>query len=264
MTKKLLIIIIVICLIFAVKLAMTNEKAYSQHTQEVAELLKLINTGGMFSESFKATIYAKAHEDKNKTYNFKLNIYSKGRDKTILVFLEPKSEKGKIILHIGDSYWQYFPRTKSIIILSASSHVAGNMSNVDIIRPPILDKYNYNIIDSIDGIEQENDVKYIVEFTPKSKRVYYSKIITEYTNFKETYSEIYSRTGILLKKIWYSNHVKNNDNVYIPVEAKIVNVIDENQYSTFRSEDLESLDIPDKLFNPDNMENIVNFLNKKS
>lgn len=251
MKKKLYLFVVILFII----IISVNVFIFSQNNEEEKRLLKVIKQGAMYSDSFTGEVEVKSHELNGRDYEFEFKVFSKGRNKTILVFLEPESEKNKIILHVGDSYWQHFPRTNSTIILSASSNITGSLTNVDIIRPPLLDKYSYEII-SRD--ENDNDITHVVQFTPKNRRTPYGKIITTYINFKETHSEIYSRGGILLKEVEHYDYIENEEGVFIPIESKITNSININQYSYFKLSNLKNNEIPDYLFKPDNVKDVLN------
>ncbi len=242
-------------------IAITTTMLFSQGSdnidKELYQLVSTIKEGGAYADSFSSLIKVETQFPNGKRYAFTFKLYSKDGNKTILIYREPERERGKIILQIDDDYWEYFPKTGNSVKLSSSSRIVGNLSSADMLRTPLLEDYNYKVLDKE---KTDDEIKYRLEFTPKSKRVPYGKIISEYLDYKIIRSELYSRAGVKMKIVEYSKHIKNENGLYIPRRTKISSAVNEKEYSVFELENLKVLDdIPDELFDPQKLDKVSEY-----
>lgn len=262
MNKKTRICIILISFIFiSLSVSSMGIKLFSQDTDNIdKDLYRLINTiqeGGAYADTFSSIIQVETQYPNGKMFNFTFKLYSKEGNKTILVYREPERERGKIILQIDKDYWQYFPRTGKSIKLSSSNRIVGNLSGADMLKTPLLDNYGYEILEKNDT---EEGIKYRLEFTPKTREVPYGKIISEYIDSKIIRSELYSRAGVKMKIVEYSQHIENENGYYIPSKTKMISAVNDKEYSVFELKKLKVLsNIPDELFNPQNLDKVSEY-----
>ena len=214
------------------------------------DLLNLLNSNQTFYLYFKADLNFEVHSVDKDADISEFTLYV--NDKASLVrFEKPSREKGKIILQIDNKYWIYFPKTRRSSALSPLTSLAGNASNSDVLREPDAEFYDISILKKA---ENNNGIAEVV-FDANSRDAAYGKIVSHYDGYRKIYSEIFSRSGILLKKVEYSDHVSgSNPNVYLASYAKIIDGRNSEKFTIMKIDNIEPMDsINDSWFKPGNL-----------
>jgi outer membrane lipoprotein-sorting protein len=81
----------------------------------------------------------------------KMNIWSKGMDKTFIRILEPKKERGVATLRIGTEMWNYLPKTDKVIkippSMMMSSWMGSDFTNDDLVKEfTFLESYHFEMV----------------------------------------------------------------------------------------------------------------------
>ncbi len=213
------------------------------------EFLGTLKDGGSYASIFKARMSFEAHNSSGAVSNALLFLWE-NEGKSIVQFQTPSRDKGKALLQIGSKYWMYFPKAKRSTVLSPMANMVGNASNGDILRPPQGELYDIALLN--DTPRKGNRV---VQFTASSRQAPYGKILSYYQDYKVLESEMYSRSGVLLKKAYFDNHVKSVDGeAWIASNTRIVDGNNPNVYTIIILSDLEQLPrINESWFNPNNL-----------
>ena len=104
-------------------------------------------------------------EPDGRRKEFVLYTVKKGRDKMIVLFLDPPSEKGRATLRLGDNMWLYIPNVgKPIRITSLQSVVGGVFNNADILN------LDYSVEYSVEKAAEEPKA-YLLELKARSGAV---------------------------------------------------------------------------------------------
>jgi outer membrane lipoprotein-sorting protein len=140
----------------------------------------------------------------------------KGRDKMVIVYLSPASEKGRVSLRIGDNMWLYIPNVgKPIRITSLQSVIGGVFNNSDIMRLDFHVEYN---------VEKVTDLgdKWLLEMKARTRSVAYDslKMTVDKKTVQPLDIECIASSGMLIKTLHYSNIKDLGDGVVRP--AKLV------------------------------------------
>lgn len=140
-----------------------------------------------------------------KTY--KLKLYCKGTQKSVVRFEEPARENGKAVLMVDQDCWIYMPSTKKSIRISAQQRLVGQISNADAARLSFSDDYNSTCV----GESTVNNVPcYEMELTAKNNQVAYAKL--HYYVAKEGSApqkiEYFALSGMLLKTGTYTKYAE--------------------------------------------------------
>ncbi|MES0489076.1 MAG: outer membrane lipoprotein-sorting protein [Leptospirales bacterium] len=171
-------------------------------------------------------------------------IFMKG-NKILLVTREPERDKGKMTLMVNDQLWQYFPRIEKTLNINTAMAVHGNVNITDIVSRSVFQFYKKT------GYEyQKSDRTHIFWFTAIEKSAPYGKIRYFYRNGKIRYFEVYARSGIMLKKIYFIKFLKSDDGVLYPADIKVINALREGDYSLVRMSNMKKRNVPDYYFNP--------------
>lgn len=194
------------------------------------------------------------HKDK-KNYTKKFKIYGVGEEKSFVEFLSPARDKGTKYLTVGDNLWMYLPRANRTIKISGhmlrQSMMGSDFSYEDQTdRKKLTDLYNSKIL-------EETSTEYILELVKKDgieTNYYKRKIWVNKENYISKKSEMYARSGKLLKILIISETKKIKD-TYYPTKIKMEDKV-RNDSSTeiFITEIKLDIKILDSIFTLRNLE----------
>jgi len=171
-------------------------------------------------------------------------LYSSGK-RTVLYTLTPERDKGKVILMIGNSLWQYFPRIKKTMNINAGLSIQGGVNITDLTANSLFDFY--------DKTEQKHNSKTAVTvftFQAKDNTAPYGRIEYYFNEEKIQVLKVYARSGILLKEIYFTNYKRTDDGELYPSRIKIVNSLRDGDYVLMQITGIKKQTIPESYFNP--------------
>ena len=200
----------------------------------------------IFSADLTFEIYSPNREKSVATFSMYEN-----KGKSIVKYKSPPKEKGKIILQLDSKYWMYFPKTRASSVLSPLSALVGNASNSDVLREPDSRLYNVKLIDHPDPRGDRT-----ILFEAKSRKAPYGRVITHYDGYKKLFSEIYSRSDILLKTVEFSEHIPGSraQKGFLPLFSKIQDARNSKKYTIMKFSNVQALNsINENWFNPNNL-----------
>lgn len=174
----------------------------------------------------------------------------KGNDSTLLTVRLPSRKKGEKILIVRKKIWYYFPKVDKSIIINYTMPLIGNVNIGDILGYSVLELYKYES-HSIDksGITT-------ISLLANSKEASYGKVVYQFADKKVKRLDIYTRSGVQLKRVYFYEYVNNKKGHFYPTKIKIENAHNPAYYSLIQIKDLsETEDIPQYLFNPANLSN---------
>jgi outer membrane lipoprotein-sorting protein len=177
----------------------------------------------------------------------KTKIYYKKDKGTLMEFLEPAREKGKKILFVKDNMWLFVPSVSKPLRLSAKDSFMGtSFSNRDLMDYDLKNDYKAKIL-------QETEKYYKLELTATNKNVAYPKVIMEVEkqHVLPTKEELYTLSGDLIKIIEFSE-LKNFSGKTRPSIIKVVDMLNQKNYTKVVLENLENKPIKDSMFLPQN------------
>lgn len=151
-------------------------------------------------------------------------------DKTLMVFLTPRDQKGTALLTFqhpdrDDDQWLYLPalkRVKKIASSKKSGPFMGSEFSFEDIGGQLIEDYTYKYVNDevVDGVDC-----FVVESYPKDKNSGYTKIVTwvdkdRYVNIK---AEFYDRKKSHLKTLIPKGYKLYEDKFWRPDEMLMVN-----------------------------------------
>lgn len=144
-------------------------------------------------------------EEKDRKDVRKYRVMVKDATKTLVKFVYPPTEKGKVMLMVGNDIWMHFPTTQRSIRLSPQQRLSGDASNADVAR--VVYSYDYKVRSVSEGRLGDIEV-YKLELTTKTKNAPYGRILlwVEKYTYKPLVAEHYSHFVKLLKKAHYENY----------------------------------------------------------
>ena len=163
--------------------------------QDGNELLKRIDEKLMPDsyESYRKLINL---EPNGRKKEFIFYTVKKGKDKVVMLYLAPASEKGRTTLRLGENMWLYIPNVgKPIRITSLQSITGGVFNNADIMA---LDySAEYNVVNF-----ENNETGYVLNLKAKNNAVAYDKLKMWATKDEILIKiECYSASGMLIKTL---------------------------------------------------------------
>jgi outer membrane lipoprotein-sorting protein len=210
------------------------------------EIVEMVDKNLMFNEG-EMLISILDYKDGKLYKTLKTKIYYKKDKGTLMEFLEPAREKGKKILFVKDNMWLFVPSVSKPLRLSAKDSFMGtSFSNRDLMDYDLKNDYKAKIL-------QETEKYYKLELTATNKNVAYPKVIMEVEkqHVLPTKEELYTLSGDLIKIIEFSE-LKNFSGKTRPSIIKVVDMLNQKNYTKVVLENLENKPIKDSMFLPQN------------
>ena len=176
-------------------------------------------------------------------------VLSKGNENTLVLTLEPASDRGQILLMKGRDLWVFFPSVSQPVRLSLAQRLVGQVSNGDLARANFLGDYTPKLVDTqtIDGKSL-----YILELTAADRSVTYQRVRywVQQSNYWPYKAEFYSLSGRLLKTCQYEGFQRLGG-VIRPTRLVMTDALNKSEVSTLDYSDLKLRDLPDRVFTKD-------------
>lgn len=213
------------------------------------EFLDALRSESGFAPQFKAEMLFEVSTPGGSPSSATLTLYENSGS-SIAKFLSPARDKGKTVLQKGSKYWMYFPKAKRSTVLSPLANMVGNASNGDVLRPPKASLYDITLLDTEPRVGNR-----VVQFIASARTAPYGKVISHYEDDKILESEMYTRSGILMKKSYFYEHRKNTEGFgWMPLKSRIVDGQNEEKFTDITFTNVEILkNINENWFNPNNL-----------
>lgn len=232
--------------------------AFSEDIQNdekfIKNLLLTLERNQKASDSFTADLIVKSFAPNRLPLEASLKLYVKGQDKSLAKFISPPRNMNNIILTVMNNYWIYFFNIRKCIIISPKQQLFGEVSNADVVKPPLIINYDSELI----GKRVENDdLIYIVKLVAKDENAPYGEIIYHLRK-KDTfvlYGEFYARSGVLLKRVFFGNPLYQEDRVFAR-SVRIVDAINPERYTIMEYRNIENIELTDRMFSPTYLEHV--------
>ncbi len=219
MKKILIFTLLLICLITSV-FALDSKEILDRMEKEM----------DFSSASFSATI---VNTDKLGSTKLTFDTYQKGNGDTLLI-VTSGSDKGQKILRLDEEIYIFYPNADEIIRLSSSglkeSFLGSDFSYEDLTGD---DDYDERYSHSLSEEETLNDIDcFVISMDAKKRSETYQKetIYIAKDSFLPVKMSLYSKSGRLLKEIYYSNYITDNGTHY-PTHIEITNAVKKSSYS---------------------------------
>ena len=201
------------------------------------------------TEGFEVGVKIRNFEGKEATEAREYKVLSKGNDNTIVMTLQPASERGQILLMKGRDLWLFLPDVSQPVRLSLAQRLTGLVANGDIARANFAGDYTPRLL----GMEKVRDEEYyVLDLTAVDRSVTYQRV--KYWVRKSTYfpfkAEFYSLSDRLLKTCTYENPRQLGGRAR-PTRLVMVDALRSESRSEMDYDDMKSRELPDKIFTKD-------------
>ncbi len=189
----------------------------------------------------------------------RLEAWSKGKDKSLIVILAPRKDKGVATLKVGNNIWNYLPKIRRVSKVPASmmsgSWMGSHFTNDDLVKESTFeDDYDSSI-----SFQGERNGRQVVEITSIPKpdaAVVWGKVVT--TIDKQTLTPVaaiyYDEDDNKVREMLF-DQVKTINGKPIPLRLRLY-PLDKPRESTIVVYESLEFDIPleDRLFSLKNLQ----------
>lgn len=176
-------------------------------------------------------------------------VLSKGNENSIVMTLEPASERGQILLMKGRDLWVFLPRVSQPVRLSLAQRLVGQVSNGDIARANFSGDYTPKLL----GMAKAGkETLYALELTAVDRSVTYQRVrywVTQ-SGFRPYMAQFFSLSGRLLKTCEYLDFKMLGGKVR-PTRILMVDALNKGAQSVLDYSAMKLRPLPDYVFNKD-------------
>lgn len=176
----------------------------------------------------------------------KYRVLSKGNENTVVMILEPASERGQILLMKGRDLWVFMPDVAQPIRLGLAQRLTGQVANGDLARANFSGDYTPRILGSerLDGQDY-----HVLELTAVDRGVTYHRVLlwVNKTNHRPHKAEFYSLSNRLLKTCSYEDFRPMAGRTR-PTRLVMEDALKPGHVSVMRYGQMRLRDLPDRVF----------------
>ena len=201
------------------------------------------------AEGFQVDITITSTAPNQNAENRKYRVLSKGNENTVVMILEPASERGQIMLMKGRDLWVFMPDVSQPIRLGLAQRLTGEVSNGDLARANFVGDYNPRLI----GSEKiAGEPHYLLELTAVDRGVTYRRVKfwVNQSNFRPQKAEFYSLSNRLMKTCTYENFQVMAGKVR-PTRLVMQDALRAGENSVMEYQQMRLRDLPDRVFSKD-------------
>jgi outer membrane lipoprotein-sorting protein len=210
------------------------------------EILRRADEARFPQEGFEVVVRIESLEEGRATDGRTLKVLSKGSDNTIVLTVEPASERGQIMLMKGRDLWMFLPRVSQPVRLSLAQRLTGQVANGDIARANFAGDYT----PSLAGTERiGNDNLYVLELAAVDRKVAYQRVRywVRQSDYRPYKAEFYSVSNRLLKTCRYLDFRLLGGKVR-PARLVMTDALTQGTESTLLYSDLKLRELPEQIF----------------
>lgn len=179
----------------------------------------------------------------------KYRVLSKGNENTVVMILEPASERGQIMLMKGRDLWIFMPDVSQPIRLGLAQRLTGEVSNGDIARANFAGDYNPRVLrtEKVNGEDH-----HVLELSAVDRGVTYHRVLywVNAANHRPHKAEFYSLSKRLMKTCTYENY-KPMAGKTRPTRLVMEDALKPGEKSVLEYAQMKLRDLPDKVFSKD-------------
>ena len=201
------------------------------------------------SNGFQVEVDIASSTPGEATEKRKYRILSKGNENTVVMILEPASERGQIMLMKGRELWVFMPNVSQPIRLGLAQRLTGQVANGDLARANFSGDYTPKLL-RIEKLNGEDH--YVLELLAVDRSVTYHRVLlwVNKSNYRPRKAEFYALSGRLLKTSSYENF-ENMAGKLRPTRMLIQDALKSGDTSVLEYGNMRLRDLPDKVFSKD-------------
>lgn len=194
--------------------------------------------------------------DTNVLQSWSRPIEGGGQYQTLLSFVEPARDAGKLLLRAGADLWFFDPATKASIRIAPQQRLLGQAANGDVVTVNLAREYeatHQGEEEVVDG-ERKTRKAHKLGLVAKTPTATYTtvEIWVDAENGRPIRSRFYAESGRLLKTVFYRRY-QNQLGRERPTENVIIDGLNPQSVTLMRFSDFATPNIPATWFNRDNL-----------
>lgn len=211
------------------------------------------------AQPFKVTVTLTEFEKGQQVDSTTLSSYARtmegsGQFATLVRFVEPARDAGKLMLKNGKDLWFYDPGTKSSVRISPQQRLMGEASNGDVITVSFARDYKaaYGAEETITDGERKSRKSHKLLLTAASDEATYSSIElwVDAENKRPIKARFLADSGKLLKTAYY-RRFQQQLGAERPTETVIIDGLNPQQVTLVRLSDFAARNLPTTWFQRD-------------
>lgn len=223
--------------------------AAAQHGLSAQEIVKRADEVRFPQEGFEVLVKIRSWQGREVAEEQLYKVLSKGNENSIVMTLEPASERGQILLMKGRDLWVFLPRVSQPVRLSLAQRLVGQVSNGDIARANFSGDYTPKLL----GLAKAGkETLYALDLTAVDRSVTYQRVrywVTQ-SGFRPYMAQFYSLSGRLLKTCEYLDFKMLGGKVR-PTRLLMVDALNKGAQSVLDYSAMKLRPLPDYVFNKD-------------
>lgn len=197
-------------------------------------------------DGFQVDIKIDTEQDGQSSETRRYRVLSKGNDNTVVMIVEPASERGQIMLMRARDLWIFLPEVSQPVRLSLAQRLTGQVANGDLARANFAGDYHSRVLrtETIDGASY-----HVLELIAVDRGVAYQKVLywVKQSDNSPYKAEFYSLSNRLLKTCLYENfQVMLGERR--PTRLVMENALRKGERSILEYSDMRRRDLPDRVF----------------
>jgi len=170
--------------------------------EDAAAILAKVDAYRTPLDSFSIDVELTAYTPHDKAESSKFRVYGKGGDRSVVEFMAPSSEKGKLLLMLRDAMWFYMPTASRPIRISPLQRLMGQASNGDVARTSFTVDY---VAKSVTEGEWEGHKAFVLDLAAKDADIAYSRVQLwiDKASYEPLRADFYVVSGKLIKRAVY-------------------------------------------------------------
>lgn len=171
-----------------------------------------------------------------------------GQFRSLLRFISPQRDAGKLTLKSGRDLWLYDPASRASVPISPQQRLLGQASNGDVVTANWAADYRAALVGEEqiqDGDRQTRDC-YRLHLTASNPDAAYPsmELWVDKADFKSRKAEFYAVNGNLLKTTYYRRYEQALNGIR-PTEAVIIDGVNAKLVTVIRHQDFAWRDVPE-------------------
>ncbi|MEW5788460.1 MAG: outer membrane lipoprotein-sorting protein [Pseudomonadota bacterium] len=201
------------------------------------------------SEGFQVDVGISSKSQGENEEQRKYRVLSKGNDNTVVMILEPASERGQIMLMKGRDLWIFMPNVSQPIRLGLAQRLTGQVANGDLARANFTGDYSPRLLRTE---KYEGEDHHVLELTAVDRGVTYRRVMlwVEKDTLRPRKAEFYSLSNRLMKTCIYENF-QNMAGKSRASRLVMTDSLKPGNVSILEYQSMKLRDLPDKVFSKD-------------
>jgi hypothetical protein len=211
------------------------------------------------TKPFAVTVTLIEYRNAKQTDSNTLTVYSKADDasgqyRTLMRFIAPQRDTGKLLLKNANDLWFYDPASKASIRLSPQQRLLGQASNGDVVTVNLAKDYKAELAGEEELADGERVMHrcYKLDLASVSPDVTYHRVEmwVDTTTSRPVKARFFAESGHLLKTAYYRKFQQQLGRER-PTEVVIIDGLDPAWVTVMRYSDYAWREVPDAWFQRD-------------